>query len=296
MPIKSDAMTDQPISLAVRLIGFSPHEEAFFETVFLQRQERERAYFRLEPHNLQDPDLYVANADEMTALIALADLRPGDARPALLIGNPAVELPYPRIPRPLQEAVLLNALDHLTGKRMEVLARLTAADTVMVTERRRRIRLDIDFTDPAQYECMRVISPEDGAVLIVDSSSALRNGIAKHLAHHGVAVIRARDAHAAVSICRHQAVAVVLINASAAGVDPYCLCRSIKDRDLTLRITVIFLVGSTFSYDIPRARHAGADGFIKNTLTTRQIAAVLQRFLPSPRRTATTKAARPLIC
>ena len=291
-------MTNSPISLAVRLIGFTPHEEELFDAAFLLRQGQERGpvYFRLEQHNLQDPDLYVANAEEMRALIALANLRPSDARPALLIGNPVVELPYSRIPRPIRWAALLDALDHLIGKRTEVLARLTAADTVVVTERRRRIRLDVDFTDPAKYERMRAKVPEGGAVLVVDSSSALRDGIAQHLAHHGTEVFWAQEEQVVVDICRQRPIAVVLVNTSTSGIDPYCLCRAVKDTGGKARIAVVFLIGNEFSYDLPHARDCGADGFLRNGLTTHQIAAVLQKFLPSRRRTGNPGSVRPPIC
>ncbi|TFW01418.1 response regulator, partial [Oxalobacteraceae bacterium OM1] len=47
-------MMTQPFPFAVRLIGFSPDEEALFETGFAAGEGKGYRYFRLEEHNLQD--------------------------------------------------------------------------------------------------------------------------------------------------------------------------------------------------------------------------------------------------
>lgn len=273
-------MTTQPFPFAVRLIGFSPEEEALFETGFASGEGKGYRYCRLEEHNLQDPDLYVANADDLRALVSLADMRPSDVRPALLVGAPAIQLPYPRVGRPINRHVLFDALDDLIERRADALARLEASDVIAVPERRRRDRLDLDLTDPKEYERMRTRTPENGALLIVDRTSALRDYLSDLLGRQNVPVLWTDSEQQAADICKAREVAVVMVNTSTPEVDPYRLCWAIKEKNAPVKVTVIFLVSRPFVYDLEQARFVGADGFLNKPLASHHLVAVLKKFLP----------------
>jgi CheY-like chemotaxis protein len=273
-------MTNQPFPFAVRLIGFSEEESNAFEASFAARQGKGYAYVRLVEGNLQDPDLYIANAEGLKSLVILADVRPSAVRPALLVGTPAIEVSYPHIGRPLKWPELFAALDGLVEKRADALSRLAVADIVAVPERRRSSRLDIDLTDPAEYEKMRVPVPSDGIVLVVDKAPALRDYFADLLARQQVRVEWVSDEVAAVELCKRQRAAVVMINTSTPGVDPYRLCRAIKEKGAPLRTVVIFLISKPFEYDVEQARGVGADGFLNKPLASHHLIAVLKKFLP----------------
>src|ERR1700749_3498188 len=94
-------MQSHSFPFAVRMIGFREEEAAAIAISFSNEQGKGYGYFRLMDDNLQDPDLYLVNADELKALVTLSDLTPSDARPALLVGVPTVSLPYPHLARPL---------------------------------------------------------------------------------------------------------------------------------------------------------------------------------------------------
>ncbi|HJV52698.1 MAG TPA: response regulator [Noviherbaspirillum sp.] len=268
---------------AVRVIGFSSEEEELFDAAFSVRQGKAYGYFRLAQDNLQDPDMYVANADQLRALATLIDLRPSAVRPALVVGSPEVELPYPRVERPVNWPRLIAALDDLVEQRADALSRLEASDIVTVPERRRRDRLDLDLTDPAEYEKMRAKVPDNGAVLVVDKNSALRDYLSDLLARQNVKVAWAGDEMQAVEICKQRPVAVVMINTSTPGVDPYRLCWAIKEKDSPVRIAVVFLVSEPFVYDLEQARYVGADGFLNKPLASKHLIGVLKKFMPLPR-------------
>jgi len=273
-------MFSQTFPFAVRLIGFSPEEEAGFDERFATKQGKGYGYFRLLQDNLQDPDLYIANAGLLKALVTLADLRPSDVRPAMLVGTPAVDLPYPRVQSPIQWPQLFETLDDLVEKRADALSRLEASDVVTVPERRRRDRLDIDLTDPAEYEKMRARVPGNGAVLVVDKTPALRDYLSDLLARQKVPVLWVSDEYDAVDICKQEPVAVVMINTSTPGVDPYRLCWAIKEKDAPVRIAVVFLISKPFVYDLQQARYVGADGFLNKPLASHHLITVLKKFLP----------------
>lgn len=280
---KIDAMTNRPFPFAVRLIGFSEQEEQAFDAAFATGQGRGYGYLRLDEDNLLDPDMYIANADELTALVALNGFRPTGVRPALLVGTPSVDLPFPRVPRPLDWGALFEALDRLVEARADALSQLQASDIVVVPERRRRPRLDLDLTDPAVYEKMRAKIPEDGAVLVVDRNAELQDFLSARVARYGVTVACVADEAAAVDFCNRQSVALVLINVSAPGVDPYRLCQAIKAKDSPLKIAVVFLIGSPFVYDARQARYVGAEGYLQKPLAGHHLITVLKKYLPRVR-------------
>lgn len=266
---------------AVRLIGFSEGEADAIAVSFAEEQGKGYGYFRLLEENLQDPDLYLVNADELKALATLSDLTPSEGRPALLVGTPNVALPYPCLARPLLHATLFEALDALVEKRADALSRLNASSVVSVPERRRRVRLDLDLTDPSEYQRMRVRAGSDGGILIIDKNSAFREYVSDLLVRHNLVVAWANDENKAISLCCAQNFAVVLVNTSIATIDPYGLCEEIKSVSRAENTTVIFLVSKPFAYDAEQARNTGVDGFLNKPVASHHLLSVLKKYLPA---------------
>ena len=92
-------MSANSFPFAARLIGFNQQETEIFDATFALDQGKGYGYFRLAEDHLQDPDLYIANAEKLNALVALSDLRPSDVRPVLLVGTPTIPLPYTCVER-----------------------------------------------------------------------------------------------------------------------------------------------------------------------------------------------------
>jgi CheY-like chemotaxis protein len=264
---------------AVRLIGFSDEETENFEAAFVAGEGNGCGYVILAADNLQDPDLNIANGSQLKALVRLADLRPSEVRPALLVGKPQIELPYPCVERPMRPETLLKALGALIEKRADALSRLEASDVVRVPERRRRDRVDLDLTDPAEYERMRARVAGNGAILVVDKNRAFCDFLAGLLARHNIPVGFAGDEATAIEACRQQPVSVVLINTSTPEVDPYRLCWGVKERESLTKTTVIFLVGKQFAYDSVHARNVGVEGFLSKPVSSHHLLSVLKKFL-----------------
>lgn len=268
---------------AVRLIGFNPQETEIFDATFALDQGKGYGYFRLAEDNLQDPDLYIANGEELKALVALSDLRPSDVRPVLLVGTPSIPLPYASVERPIRWHRLFFALDSLIEKRADALSRLEASDVISVPERRRRDRVDIDLTDPADYYKMRAELAHGGAVLVIDKTPAFRDYVAELLARHRVEVLWASGESEAEGACVRQRVAVVLINTSMAEVDAYRLCQTVKTARPHDRTSVIFLVAKSSAYDAELARQAGSDGFLTKPVAGHHLLSALKKFMHLPR-------------
>lgn len=262
------------------MIGFEEDEAIAIAAKFDEEQGKGYGYFRLLDDNLQDPDLYLVNADELRALVTLSDLTPSEARPALLVGTPNLELPYPCLVRPLEHDRLFEALDALVEKRADALSRLGASGVISVPERRRRDRLDLDLTDPSEYERMRVRDLTEGGILIVDKNPAFREYVSQLLYRHGVPVAWVNDENKAVEMCGSRDIAVVLVNTSTPSIESYGLCEEIKLVSQVEHTTVIFLVGKPFVYDVERARKAKVDGFMNKPVASHHLVSVLKKFLP----------------
>jgi CheY-like chemotaxis protein len=276
------AMSANSFPFAVRVIGFKPQEIEIFDASFAVGHGKGSGYFRLEEDNLQDPDLYIVDAEDLRALVELSDLRPSDVRPVLLVGEPVIPLPYARVERPIRWQRLFEALDELIEKRADTLARLEASDIVSVPERRRRGRVDIDLSDPAEYQRLRTDLPPGGAVLVVDRTAAFRDHVAELLVRQQIEVLWARGEVEAEGACARQRVAVALINTSMDEVDAYRLCRSIKTARPHERTAVILLVNRG-GYDMERARAAGADGYLTKPVGGHHLVSALKKFIRLPR-------------
>jgi CheY-like chemotaxis protein len=232
--------------------------------------------------SLQEPDLYLVNADDLKALATLADMEPNNLRPALLVGKPDLELPYTTVGRPIRWLKLFDALDSLIDRRLIMLAKQNPADVALANgapERRRRERLDLDLTDPVEYERMRVQSPQMDRILVIDKQSTFRDDLAMAIAHHVVPVEWAGSGDAAAEVYAKQAISIVLINPQLPNIDPYELCATIKRYYKNTRIAVVLLVEKDFVYDHVRARQVGCDGFLGLYLEQSQIVVALSKFL-----------------
>lgn len=276
-------MSANSFPFAVRLIGFNQQETDIFDATFALDQGKGYGYFRLAEDNLQDPDLYIANAEELKALIALSDLRPNNIRPVLLVGTPSIPLPYTSVERPIRWQRLFESLDGLIEKRADTLAGLEASDIVLVPERRRRNRVDIDLTDPADYAGLRTELPQGGAVLLIDKTPAFRDFVAEFMARYQIEVLWARGESEAEGACVRQRVSVVLINTSVPDVDPFRLCQTVKTARPKDKTSVIFLVSKSADYDAELARKAGVDGFLTKPVASHHLISALKKFMHLPR-------------
>lgn len=268
---------------AVQLIGFKPQEIEIFDATFALDRGKGYGYFRLAEENLQDPDLYIANAENLKALVILSDLPPSDVRPVLLVGKPIIPLQYTRVEHPIRWHRLFVALDKLVEKRADTLARLEASDIISVPERRRQNRVDIDLTDPAHYQNMRTTLQLGGAILVLDKAPAFRDYIAELLPHDEIEVLWVATEMEAAIACARQRMAVVVINTSLADINPYRLCTRIKHIRSRNKTAVISLVSKASEYDLVAARNAGSDGFLIKPVAGNHLVNALKKFMLLPR-------------
>lgn len=266
-------------TIAIRLLGFTPKEEDTFASVLAVAREKGYRYLCLKPGNLQDPDLHIVNAESLRALATLSDLNLGEAQPVLLIGKTEIDLNYATMPRPIRWRKLFEVLDGLIDRREMLLTTLSAANTVLVPERRRRERLDLDLTEASDYQRMRKPALAKGGILVVDKDNRFREYVAMIMDHYKVPVTLAYDERSALMLDRNNRHGLTLINTSLEGLNPYDLCAELKRQNSDCRTSVIFLIDRSFEYKFSKAEQAGCDGFLTKPLSRKQVLSTIQKFL-----------------
>jgi CheY-like chemotaxis protein len=266
---------------AVRLAGFDPDERPRLANALAKAPGDGPGYFCLLDDSLQDPDLIIANGDDLKAMARVMAVPSTALDPVIVIGDPAPEFPYPRLARPLNLGLLYSMLDELLQRRAEAQAQLTSRGLPLLTERRRKPRLDLDVTDPADY-IKRRKAPPTGAVLIVDKNAALRDHLDLLTGRGRMSIEWTDSAATALHLCEETAVALVLINTSTPVIDPYGLTAAIKSQKGGERIAVVLLVGPHFHYHVVRAKAAGVRGMLDKPVADRHLIALLKKLLSMP--------------
>lgn len=272
-------MSQKSPAIAIRLLGFSAKEEDTFSTVLAVAREKGYSYVCLKQGSLQDPDVYIVNAEELKAVTTLSDINPGDAQPVLLIGKTEISLPYQTMPRPIRWRKLFDLLDDMIDRRQLLLTTLSAYNTISVPERRRSKRIDLDLTDPLVYQRMRKAGPLPGGILIVDKDNRFREYVAMIMDRYSVPVTLACDERSALMLERNNRHALTMINTSTQEVDPYRLCAELKKQNANGSSTVIFLVDRGFNYNTVEAEKVKCDGFLNKPLSRKLVLQTIQKFL-----------------
>lgn len=286
-------MNADTFPFAVRLIGFARAQSDALAAALGRTPPGGPAYFCLSADSLQEPDLLLVNGADLKALATLAALSPGDVRPALLLGAaaPGLAPAYPSLPLPCDDDSLHAELARLVERRADALARLAGTGLPPPAERRARARLDLDLTDPSEYAGQRSPAGDRrGAVLVVDRNARFSQHIAMLLKPWDVPTLWASDEPSALAACADAPqmlapVAVVLINTSLAGIDPYALCAALRaqggvEGGVAVRAPdVVFTVSRGYPYDSARARAAGAAGLLDKPVSDPTLRAVLTKLM-----------------
>lgn len=274
-------MHEKKYPFAVRLIGFDPQEQARIAASLALAPAPGPGYCCLLEDSLQEPDISIVNAGDLRALARLPATGPAHLQPALVIGEPPVTLRFPVLARPYTPAGLCAQLAALAARRAVALAGITSRGLALVPERRRSPRLDIDLTDPSEFAARRK-EPPRGAILIVDKGGAFRDHVERVLGPRRMGIEWTDSATTAVRLCEETPVAMVLVNTSTPGVDPYRLCGAIKAQDSGTRIAVVLMVSPAFPYDLLRARAAGVRGLLDKPIADRTLVGTVKKLLSLP--------------
>lgn len=232
-------------ALSVALLGLSEFERRQFETVFRLASREERVFRCVD--RVESADVFVVNGDDAQALQRLREERLLPL--SVLIGGPPLSAAAVQLPRPIDIAQIVRAL--------EPLALDEAPPSAMV----QRVLDDLASVSGAPLDDL---GPAGPAVLVAGAVEATLRPALQALREARAQVQRVRNAADAIERARSGAFELVLIDAALDGLDGWHACRRIKQQAASASAppTVLMLVSGPLGVSEVRAEQAGADAVL----------------------------------
>ena len=285
----------------VDVIGFNDVERSMLTSIFALAARRDPGFAQFEPGaSERTPDIYLVDADNAAAFGEFRALHKRAGLPAVLIGNEGHGTKFPVLPRPLQWARLLQALDdavHDNDDAPVALSRTlpppsrTAPPGVLNPALRR--------TTPgmplARSNTNTPRAPMDDAaaqkrmlgdtVLVVDDNATVRAFMQAKLAPYGFEVDFAETGEEAVGLTGQHEYTCVFLDVVLPGIDGYQVCKLIKSNKQAIKKTAVVMLTSRSSpFDKLRGSLAGCDEYLTKPLDEDRLLEVIAKFLPSSRK------------
>jgi len=235
-------------ALVVAVIGFGNTERKVIFSIFRISERRALRYVAQEAAaDLAEPDVYLVDSDDPQAVSQWRSANSRSRILTLFAGQGLVAGTTPVVPRPLQGARLLRALD-------------------VAVRKAGLVRGDAATRD---------------AVLIAGSPLTVTESLRSRLESLGCAVDAANDAGQAVQLTREALYALVFIDIGIANADAYQLCRRVKaDVAEEEAPRVVILARADAPFDKLRGAMSACDAHLPVPYEEARLDALIARFFP----------------
>jgi len=247
-------------SRTVAVVGFNATELLVLGSIFGLAAKRIPRFVRHTDPATQ-PDLFLADADDASAIAELLRRNADRRRPVVLVGSSDHGTGWPLLPRPLQWANVIVAFDHAIRATAPVAPPAPVASPAPAPVRRPARRAEPD------------------TILIVGSDRGFNAFVFDRLSRHTVAIEDAPDVDAALARFTTGHYPCVIIDADSRGVESLRLCKAIKSRKGSQPTAVIIASSGTEQFDRVRATMAGCDAFLAKPLSDRKLDDAIQRYV-----------------
>jgi two-component system cell cycle response regulator len=272
----------------VDVIGFNDVERSMLTSIFALAARRDPAFAQYEPEPGRMPDVYLVDADNPAAFAEFRALHRRANLPALLVGTGAHGTKCLVLPRPLQWARLLQALDDTVSGGDELPA-VAAPPTPQTPHGLRRSlsgaslgRSNSPRDMPAEAAAKRMLGD---TVLVVDDNATVRMFMQAKLAPYGFEVDIAETGEEAIGLSAAQEYTCVFLDVVLPGIDGYQVCKMIKANKQAIKKTAVVMLTSRSSpFDKLRGSLAGCDEYLTKPLDEDRLLEVIAKFLPSSRK------------
>jgi len=276
----------------VDVIGFNAVERSMLASIFGLAARRDPGFAQYDPASTVSgsADIYLVDAENAEALNEFRMLSKRANLPAVMIGSNCDSMGFPLLPRPLQWARLLQALEEtVTGAGSRGGARRDEDE-------------DEDGTLPAGPSHSLSASaagrshpslPMHDAphrrggdtVLVVDDNASVRMFMKAKLAPFHFEVDFAETGEEAVGLTGSREYTCVFLDVVLPGIDGYQVCKLIKANKHAVRKTAVVMLTSRSSpFDKLRGSLAGCDEYLTKPLDEDRLLEVIAKFLPSSRK------------
>jgi two-component system cell cycle response regulator len=277
----------------VDVIGFNDVERSMLTSIFALAARRDPGFAQFEPgESGRTPDIYLVDADNPAAFGEFRALHKRAHLPAVLIGTEGHGTSYPLLPRPLQWARLLQALDDALPGGDDVPVAAAAQPAAQPSQTNPGLRhslpsapLGRTLPPGGMDEATAKKRMLGDTVLVVDDNATVRMFMQAKLAPYGFEVDFAETGEQAIGLAGSQDYTCVFLDVVLPGIDGYQVCKLIKSNKQAIRKTAVVMLTSRSSpFDKLRGSLAGCDEYLTKPLDEDRLLEVIAKFLPSSRK------------
>ncbi|WP_374668742.1 response regulator [Ramlibacter sp.] len=272
----------------VDVIGFNDVERSMLSSIFALAARRDPGFAQYQPGTPgRMPDIYLVDADSAEALAEFRALHKRTGLPAVLVGQRDHGTGFTLLPRPLQWARLLQALEDIlaTGDEAQIVMPTPAPETTQSLRRSMpgaALRSNSPSAVPDAAAGKRMLAD---TVLVVDDNATVRAFMQAKLAPYGFEVDFAETGEEAVGLSGQHDYTCVFLDVVLPGIDGYQVCKLIKSNKQAIKKTAVVMLTSRSSpFDKLRGSLAGCDEYLTKPLDEDRLLEVIAKFLPGSRR------------
>jgi twitching motility two-component system response regulator PilG len=290
----------------VDVIGFNDVERSMLSSIFALAARRDPGFAQFEPGASQgrSPDLYLVDADDAAAFNEFRALHRRASLPTVLIGSNAHGTSHSVLPRPLQWARLLQALEDALPAGDDGMPDLSKSLPAAGPDPRRSLSGSHSSTStnsfsrtntrpgttraaaaaPTPVQKKRLLND---SVLVVDDNATVRAFMEAKLEPYGFDVDFAETGEEAIGLSGSNEYTCVFLDVILPGIDGYQVCKLIKSNKQAIKKTAVVMLTSRSSpFDKLRGSLAGCDEYLTKPLDEDRLLEVIAKFLPSGRKQA----------
>jgi twitching motility two-component system response regulator PilG len=276
----------------VDVIGFNPVERSMLASIFALAARRDPGFVQYDPASTVSgsADIYLVDAENPDALNEFKTLSKRANLPAVMVGSGGDSMGFPMLPRPLQWARLLQALeDTVTAAGTSGKARREEEDGTLPLGKTLSAsgagRSHPGSNPPPLDDAAAKKRALGDTVLVVDDNASVRMFMKAKLAPFNFEVDFAETGEEAVGLTGTREYTCVFLDVVLPGIDGYQVCKLIKANKHAMKKTAVVMLTSRSSpFDKLRGSLAGCDEYLTKPLDEDRLLEVIAQFLPSSRK------------
>jgi two-component system cell cycle response regulator len=275
----------------VDVIGFNPVERSMLASIFALAARRDPGFVQYDPATTASgsADIYLVDAESPEALNEFRTLSKRANLPAVMVGANVDSLGFPLLPRPLQWARLLQALEETVAEAGPSKGRAEEDGTLPLGKALSASGAGRSHpggsAPPALDEASALKRARGDTVLVVDDNASVRMFMKAKLAPFNFEVDFAETGEEAVGLTGSREYTCVFLDVVLPGIDGYQVCKMIKANKQAMRKTAVVMLTSRSSpFDKLRGSLAGCDEYLTKPLDEDRLLEVIAQFLPSSRK------------
>ncbi|HEY0825446.1 MAG TPA: response regulator [Ramlibacter sp.] len=276
----------------VDVIGFNPVERSMLASIFALAARRDPGFVQYDPASTVSgsADIYLVDAENPDALNEFRTLSKRANLPAVMVGSGGDSMGFTMLPRPLQWARLLQALEDTvsaagTGgkaRREDEDGTLPLGKTLSASSAGRS---HPGAHPPPLDDAAAKKRALGDTVLVVDDNASVRMFMKAKLAPFNFEVDFAETGEEAVGLTGTREYTCVFLDVVLPGIDGYQVCKLIKANKHAMKKTAVVMLTSRSSpFDKLRGSLAGCDEYLTKPLDEDRLLEVIAQFLPSSRK------------